>query len=152
MPVPNVSPPLDDQTVTYVLAAQRPFEDLRQAVGQVSGWLVLAALRTNDAVADHPALMRASCLLGDCLDDLPRLRPTALARPHHERLMRVAHAMDAAVRDAQTRALIRTDADIHRVSIAVKAAYADLAAATAALPGFQMVSFADACCARHNPV
>jgi hypothetical protein len=67
-------------------------------------------------------------------------------------MMRVAHAMDAAVRDARTRALIRTDADIHRVSIAVKAAYADLAAATAVLPGFQMVSFADACCARPNLV
>jgi hypothetical protein len=110
----------------------------------------LAALRTGDAVSDHPALIRAAALLGECLDDIQRMRPTVLARPHHRSLMRAAHTLDGAVRDAQTHARFRTDADIHRLSIAVKAAHAELAAAAAALPGFPMVSFADACCARRN--
>lgn len=148
VPVSHLTHELDEPTVSYVLAAQRPFDDLRQAVGHVSGWLVLAALRAADAVADHPALLRAAELLGECRQTLPQMRATARAREHHECLMRAARTLDLAVRSAQTRAQARTDADIHRLSLTVKAAYADLAAATAALPGFQIVSFADACCAR----
>jgi hypothetical protein len=148
MRVTNPTTDLDAQTMTYVFAAQRPFEDLRQALGQVSGWLVLAALHMAEAAGDHPALAGAGSLVRDSLDDLRDMRATARAQTHHACLLRAAGTLAAVVSDARTRTRVRTDAQIERWSHEVHTAYADVARAAGALPGFEMVSFAHACCAR----
>lgn len=142
---------LDERTVAYVLDAQRPFDDLRQAIAQVSGWLVLAALHTRDAGGDHPALARADTLVRESIDNVRAMRPTSRARPHHDGLVRAGRALGAAVRDARTSRTVTADEDIERVSAAVKTAYAHLARAAAALPGFEIVSFEHACCNPHVP-
>ena len=142
----HASADLDDRTVAYVVDAQRPFDDLRQAIAQVSGWLVLAALHARDSVADHPALVGAEALVRDSIEDVREMRTPVRARRHHDCLLRAARLLDSAVRAARAGRHLRTDADIQRVSKAVQEAYAYLARAAAALPGFELLSFDHACC------
>lgn len=145
----HTSADLDERTLAYVVDAQRPFDDLRHAVAQISGWLVLAALHTRDAVGDHPALVRADALIGDSIAAMREIRVTDRARVHYNCLSRAGQALASAIRDARTRPRIRTDADIRRVSATVRTAYAQLARAAAALPGFELISFEHAC-VNHN--
>jgi len=50
---------LDDRTIRYVLETRAHFEDLRNAVGQVAGMLVLAAAGAKTVTQDHPLLATA---------------------------------------------------------------------------------------------
>lgn len=143
---------MDERTVAYVMDAQRPFADLRQAIAQVSGWLVLAALRTGDAVGDHPALTQAEALVSDAIGAVRDLRATPPARAHQDGLLHAGRALEAAILDARTAAHVRTDADVRRISTTVKAAYAHLTRAAAVLPGFELVSFAHACCNQESQI
>ena len=45
---------LDDRTIRYILETRPHFEDLRHAVGQVAGMLVLAAAGSKTVTQDHP--------------------------------------------------------------------------------------------------
>lgn len=148
----HTSAELDERTLAYVVDAQRPFDDLRQAIAQVSGWLVLAALHARESVADHPALVGAEALVRDSIEDVREMRTPARAHLHHDCLLRAGRALESAVREARTRRHVRTEADIQRVSSAVKTAYAHLARAAAALPGFELMSFEHACCNQQSTI
>ena len=47
---------IDDETVAYILKAQKYFEDLRQVAAQLAGLLALAAAGGKSATPDHPML------------------------------------------------------------------------------------------------
>src|SRR3954465_13260435 len=54
---------LDDHTIRYVLESRPHFEDLRHAVGQVAGMLVLAAAGSKTVTQDHPLFAAARATL-----------------------------------------------------------------------------------------
>ena len=144
---------LDDHTIRYVLETRPHFEELRQAVGQVAGMLVLAAAGAKTVTQDHPLLATAHATLGRVGDGIRAARPSARAA-HHDRHLAAAVA-------ALGMALGRAEADLHLQSVdreridpvlePLRTAYRNLAWAARALPGFELVSFSQACCAPQRP-
>src|SRR5512147_2379599 len=78
---------LDDGTIRYVLETRPHFEDLRHAVGQVAGMLVLAAAGAKTVTQDHPLLMTARSTLRQVEDGIRAARPSARATHHHRHLV-----------------------------------------------------------------
>ncbi len=139
---------MDDRTTAYVLAAQPVFEDLRQVAAQIAGLLVLAATGSKDFSPDHPMLSASKRVLAQASDGVKRASALvdAAARPHYRGLVDAADALNTALGNAE-----RWPLDVDRVLIPLREAYSRLEQAASALPGFQMVSFEQACCAVHVP-
>src|ERR1700687_1577044 len=72
---------LDDETVAYVLAARKHFEDLRQVAGQLGGLLVLAAAGAKSVTPHHPMLEAAERLYESASEDIRGMHATVRARP-----------------------------------------------------------------------
>jgi hypothetical protein len=138
-----MSSALDDRTTAYVIAAHPHFEDLRQVAAQLAGLLVLAATGSKDASPHHPMLEGAKQMHAQAAEAVRR--STALvserARPHHGHLLDASDALASALASLDT---WPTDVDV--VLVPLRDAYRHLQAASNALPGFQMVSFEQACC------
>jgi len=144
---------LDDRTIRYVLETRPHFEDLRQAVGQVAGMLVLAAAGAKTVTQDHPLLMTARATLRQVEDGIRAARPSARATHHHRHLVAAVGALGMALK--------RAEADLHLHSVEreridpvlepLRTAYRNLAWAARALPGFELLSFSQACCAPQQP-
>ena len=140
---------LDDKTVAYVIASQPIFEDLRQVAAQLAGLLVLSATGAKTAAPDHPMLTSAGQLFAHAADGVERVRVsvTERARPHHDGL----RGATAALRDALTATRVEmgkpaSAADLDAALVPLRRGYGCLQHAAGALPGFQMVSFDQACC------
>jgi hypothetical protein len=117
---------ISDKTVAYIAAVHPAFEDLKQATAQLAGLLVL---RQRD-----PQLRRsAEEAYARAMDTLNVRVPTE-AKPHHAHLLKAA---------AQLNSALHTQ---HDPLPFLKAADADLRAASRILPGFPMVDFQNACC------
>jgi hypothetical protein len=144
-------PPLDDQTVAYVLESQPLFEDLRQVASQLAGLLVLKATGSREASPEHPMLKAAGRLLDEVRARVELTRPTERARPHYARLREAADALGAALAAADSVLASAGDADFDVAMIPLRAAYDELQRASRALPGFRMVAFEQGCCAGHAP-
>jgi hypothetical protein len=136
------SPPVDDATAEYILGTRKCFEDLRQVAAQIAGVLVLAAAGAKSATPDHPMLAAAAELHRAAFDQLRSVRPTECGRAHHRYLMQAAEALDIALSAAQR-------VEVDSILLPVRAAYAHLQHAGDTLPGFEMVAFAQGCCAVH---
>lgn len=144
---------LDDATIDYVLAAQKSFRKLRQAISQMAGVLVLEAASTSAGRIEivRNGLELASASLAEVKDLLAAARPTVRSLHHHYHLKRaiaeVERAM-AAVKPADRVAIPgATSVDILPL---LKTAWTELSAAGRALPGFEVVDFSQACCAFHH--
>ncbi|HEX4133906.1 MAG TPA: hypothetical protein VHY84_04720 [Bryobacteraceae bacterium] len=122
----------DDQTTAYVLAMQTCFEDLKQVAAQLAGLLVLEA---SGAAPDHPMLASARNAYRNAVDGLHSARVPLRARDHHRRLLSAAAKLDEALQ--------RKGDSL----VPLESAYAELRAASRALPGFPMISFEHGCCA-----
>jgi hypothetical protein len=138
---------IDDETVAYILLAQKCFEDLRQVAAQLAGLLVLSAAGSKGATPDHPMLEAAERLHASAAESIRRLRPPPRASAHRDFLSRAAAALECALSSAQTHLwhAVR-GAEIEPILNPLQAAYAQLRLASAALPGFEMISFDQACC------
>ena len=146
---------IDDETVAYILAARKQFEDLRQVAAQLAGLLVLAAAGGKSATPDHPMLRAAEQLLSSASEGIRNLRAPAQARTHHESLAQAANALERALSCVQAH-LWRAVGGVAEIDLILKPlreAYAQLRLASTALPGFEMISFEQACCAprAHDP-
>jgi hypothetical protein len=129
---------IDDRTTAYIIEVHKYFEDLRRVASQLAGLLVLSAAGSKSTVLDHPMLELARRLHREAAEGLLAIRATERARLHHHCLVEAAGALDCA--------LARFE-----VSLAVeplRIAYSHLERASQSLPGFEMVSFEHACCAR----
>ncbi|MCX5580636.1 hypothetical protein [Kaistia terrae] len=141
---------LDDATRTYVEAAGPCFEDLRAVTAQLGGLLLLAASGARSAGPHHPMLAVAADLLESARDATLRLTPrSAKTRHHHD------HLVATATRLTETLALISA-APLSREGVTepkrlLDAAWAELGAASRALPGFDLIDLTGACCAMHAP-
>jgi hypothetical protein len=131
---------VDDATAAYILANQRCFEDLKQVAAQLAGWLVLAAAGSKEAAPDHPALRRAREMFRESCDALWRARPTERAERHYAHLSRASSALALALKQTDARL------DVDRVLVPLRAGYAEIEQAADALPGFEKISYARACC------
>ncbi len=138
---------IDDETVAYILSAQKYFEDLRQVAAQLAGLLVLAAAGGKSATPDHPMLEAAKQLHESAAAGIRGLRVTPRASTHRDYLSRTAAALECALSSAQTH-LCRAvrGVEVEPILYPLQAAYAQLQLAAAALPGFEMISFDQACC------
>jgi hypothetical protein len=138
---------IDDETVAYILLAQKYFEDLRQVAAQLAGLLVLAAAGGESATPDHPMLEAAKRLHESAAAGLRGLRAAARASAHRDYLSRAAAALECALSFAQTHLRhAGRSAEIEPILHPLRAAYEQLRLASRALPGFEMISFDQACC------
>ncbi|HUK36126.1 MAG TPA: hypothetical protein VLV86_19550 [Vicinamibacterales bacterium] len=119
------------------------FEDLRQVAAQLAGLLVLAATGSKDASPHHPMLASAKQTFAHAADGVRRAAALAdeSTRPHRHHL---ACASDALAHSLAAADIWPTDVDA--VLVPLREAYSHLQHASSALPGFQMVSFEQACC------
>jgi hypothetical protein len=138
---------IDDETVAYILSAQRPFEDLRQVAAQLAGLLALAASGGKSATADHPLLETARRLHQSAAAEIQGLRRPGRASAHREHVSQASAALGRALACTQGY-LGRSErgAEINTVLHPLQAACDQLRLAAGALPGFQMISFEQACC------
>ena len=143
---------IDDETVAYNLLAQKPFEDLRQVAAQLAGLLVLATAGGKSATPDHPMLEAARRLLECAAADIQSLRPTTRASAHRNHVAQASATLGCALSCAR-RHLGRAERcpDVDRVLYPLKAACDQLRLAAGALPGFQVISFEQACCGPQIP-
>jgi hypothetical protein len=131
---------IDDATAAYIVENQRCFEDLKQVASQLAGLLVLAAAGSKEVAADHPTLGAARVLFREANHALLQTRPTERSRRHHEHLAQAAVMIGVALKEAGA------TLDVDRVLIPLRAGYSELERAADALPGFEKVSYARACC------
>lgn len=144
---------LDDGTIRYVLDTRPHFEDLRHAVGQVAGMLVLAAAGARTVTQDHPLFATACTAMERVSEGIRAAHPTARASHHHRHLVAAVGGLGLALERA------REDLHLHGIDRArvdpvlepLQVAYRNLAWAAQALPGFELLSFDQACCAPQQP-
>jgi len=153
MPGPPVAEggALDDATVAYVLAAQPHFEGLKQAEGQLGGLLLLAAAGSKSITQEHAMLESARMAHAEAAEGIAGLPVPVRARHHHHHLSEAASAIGAALDEAR-RSLHGFAAgrrDVDEAFRPLKLGHQHLDWASRALPGFEMVSFQQACCASH---
>ncbi len=147
---------IDDRTTAYVIAAQPVFEDLRQVAAQLAGMLVLFATGSKTAAPDHPILTTASALFAQAADAVARINAsvTEPAREHYDALAASVVSLRVALAAARSElGKPGVAADLDAPLVPLRHAYDYLQRAASALPGFQMVSFDQACCvtARQPP-
>jgi hypothetical protein len=129
---------IDDQTVAYVAATHPYFEDLKQVAAQLAGFFVLEAAGSPNANQDHPLLKSAREVFRDAEDGIKSARVSAQAREHHSHLLNAMTQLDG-VLDG-----LRRDGD---ALPQLEQAWAELRAASRALPGFSILDFERGCCA-----
>jgi hypothetical protein len=134
---------LDDKTASYVVGTRRAFEDLRQVTSQIAGILVLTASGANTASPDHPMLVSAVELHRSAIEAIQAAQPTMRAYSHHRCLVNASVALAAAL------SAVRKNLEIDPVLIPLRRAYTHLQRGSRMLPGFEMVSFEQGCCAIH---
>ena len=147
--VGEIADALDDRTIRYVLETRPHFEELRQAVGQVAGMLVLAAAGAKSVTQDHPLFASAREALRRAADGIRSAQPGARATHHHRHLLHAAESLGLALKKAQeTMHLHGIEREhVEPVLDPLQAAYRHLTWAASALPGFEILSFDQACCA-----
>ena len=134
---------IDDRTAAYIIESHPIFEDLRQVAAQVAGLLILAASGSKEWVPDHPMLVSAAQVFAHSADALARGRAPVgeNARAHLRCLVDAGAALGRALSAAE-----RWPIDIDAVMMPLRQAYSALQRASWLLPGFQIVSFEQACC------
>jgi hypothetical protein len=133
---------VDDATAVYIHEVHSHFEDLKQVASQLAGLLVLSAAGAKSAGPDHPLLRSAGEVLRNGAEGVRSARVPERARSHHDRLASAATLLQRALTAA------RAGLEVDPVLIPLRAAYSQLQQAAAALPGFEIISFDQACCAR----
>lgn len=149
--LPAGGAPLDETTIAYILPAQRHFEGLKQAAGQLGGLLVLAAAASKSITQEHAMLEAARRAHAEAAEGIAGLTPPAQAAHHHHHLRAAAKAIGAALAEAgrSLHAFAAGRRDIEAALRPLKLGHRHLGWAAGALPGFEMVSFGQACCAGH---
>jgi hypothetical protein len=95
-------------------------------------------LKEAGAAPDHPMLLSAQSAHRNAVDGLRSTRVPPRARVHHAHLLAAAQNLHAALHGKGDKLT------------PLEHSYAELRAASHALPGFQMISFDKGCCAHHH--
>jgi hypothetical protein len=143
----NPGSELDVTTVSYLLDMRSPFEDLRQVAAQLAGILLLAAAGSRLATLQHPMFGVASASYERAMDSIQSVTVPQRARHHHHHLMKSARLIGNALASCKSNIALTTDLDL--ILSSLREAWDQLKLAAAALPGFEIVAFDQACCAEH---
>lgn len=138
---------IDDQTIRYIARAREDYADLRHCAAQLASLLLLASLGGARSLADHSMLSAAQENLVRSRCDILGETPPPCAAAHRDHLRRAAALLSAVALQARERRL--DDCDIDRLLAILKEAWGEMHRAALALPGFQVVSFGQSCCAVH---
>ena len=136
---------LDDQTLAYVLAIRPAFDLLRDAMGQLAGLMILAAAGSR-RWRDRPLLELATERLHEAKDLVGTVQPTPAGHHHHHHLMRCGSILRDASRSAGCATRIPEREGVTRTLHLLQQAARHLQAASAALPGFDIVALQGCCC------
>ena len=128
---------VDDHTALYILATRKAFEDLRQAVSQLAGALVLASAGARSE-SFNPGQTRR--LHQQAVESLRDARLSVRAAVHHAHLLRAAEDLETALKKAGM------PLDVDAVLPPLRCSYEALQKASQTLPGFEMVAFEQGCC------
>ena len=132
-----------DRTVAYIVNTRPAFEDLLQVASQLAGLLVLVASGASPAATGHPVVAAAREKCRDAAEAVRSARPTEQARLHHDYVLLAATALESAVAAAGERL---DPAGVEGVLAPLRAGYEHLRRASQMLPGFELISFMQACC------
>jgi hypothetical protein len=141
---------LDGRTAAYVLETRATFEALRNAAGHLAGLLVLAAIGARERVLDEPILAQAESAYREAEDKLRLTAPPPAGVHHHHHLSLASERIGEALRVARRGSLRLNDASLDRAHRVLRAGWREMLFASRALPGFQVVDFAQSCCAAHR--
>ncbi len=153
----STTPPgdsIDRRTVAYVLSVQEHFDHLRQTAGQLAGLLVLAASGARSITPDHDVLAAAAASHRFVAVHLPRVNVPERAREQHSYLLQALDLIGTALRACQRdiAKYARSNASVTDALRPLQAGYAHLQRAATLLPGFEVIDFAQGCCASHPAV
>ena len=146
---------LDERTIRYVLETRPHFEELRQAIGQVAGMLVLAAAGAKTVTQDHPLFTTAREALAQRLRRDPGRAAHGAGNAIITGICWTPWRRCASPCGGRRRICICTAWSASASSRCwrpLNAAYRHLSWAAKALPGFEVLSFDQACCAPQQPV
>lgn len=143
----NLRGELDDATVAYVLDMGRPFEDLRHVAAQLAGVLFLIAAGSKRATLQHTVLELAGASFERAMEGIKSVAVPARAAHHHSHLREAARLLGATLASCNRNGMLAADMDL--IFSSLSEAWDQLSAAAAALPGFEIVAFGQACCAEH---
>ena len=129
--------PVDDQTALYILATRKAFDDLRQAISQLAGALVLASA---GAKVEPFNLEQTRRLHRQAVESLRDARLSTRSAVHHAHLLRAAEDLGTALKKAGM------PLNVDAVLPPLRSAYEALQKASQTLPGFEMVAFEQGCC------
>jgi hypothetical protein len=137
---------IDDKTASYVLEHHKNFDDLRQVAAHLAGLLALVASGAKWATAEHPTLGVMRRLYDEAVDVVRRAQPPPRARRHHEELLAACAALERALLAARRSPGCSVSPEIDPILLPLREGYLRLQRASAALPGFELVSFDHGCC------
>jgi hypothetical protein len=128
---------IDDQTALYILATRKVFDDLRQAISQLAGALVLSAAKSK---IESFRLEPTRRLHQQAVEALRDASISDRAAVHHAHLLHAAQHLEIAL----TKSGLPLNVDA--VLPPLRSAYEALQKASQTLPGFEMVAFDQGCC------
>jgi hypothetical protein len=139
---------LEDAALRYVLDAQPVFETLKRVTTQLAGFALLQAVGARDAHMQDTPLAQARRALGPALDGLRALKPPSTATHHHRHLSGLAGALEQALAHSEASIVgARREELAQAARPYLDAAISHLRSASRLLPGFEVVSLDQACCA-----
>ncbi len=145
---------LDRATVAYVLASRKGFDRLRQATGQLAGLLVLAASGVKSITPEHAVLAAARAAYAEAAANLHCVGVPERARHQHYHLLLALDLIGVALQHCgnEIAAYAFNCRNIDDALQPLQRGYAHLQQAAALLPGFEVIAFAQGCCASHPAV
>lgn len=138
----------DEASRRYVLAAQPAFEAAQEAATRLAGLLITAELGRSRHLLDLPSREAAYARLAEAREHHARLVPSGLALHFHHHLSRAIERLEAAFTAADAERAGRLGAPDPLPPL--RAAWADMEAASRSLPGFETIDFKRSCCAMHR--
>ncbi len=145
---------LDRATVAYVVASRKHFDRLRQATGQLAGLLVLAASGVNSITPEHAVLAAARAAYAEAAANIRCIGVPERARHQHHHLLLAVDLIGVALQHcgSEIAAYAINRRNIDDALHPLQRGYAHLQQAAALLPGFEVIAFAQGCCASHPAV
>ena len=139
---------LEADTIAYVLASRPAFDACRDALGQMAGLMILAAAGSRDW-RERGLLELAGERLESAQESLREASPTAVGRHHQDHLEACVALLRKSYACARSAIDLRDAAP--PVLALLRAASPQLPSASAALPGFPVVTLDGCCCGKPHP-
>jgi hypothetical protein len=110
---------------------------------------MVLAVASKAGAAGHPMLDLARAAWAQAIESVRSMRPPPRGAHHHRHLTLAARDIGDALDAVRLHLRGADDAATNVVMGRLRQGFEELRHAAAALPGFEMVGFAQGCCARH---